>query len=218
MLTAQLPVVPPRSRTTDVLDAPGAVTPDGEACAIGTLLLRVADGNVAGFDELYRCTSHRVYGLVRKVLIDAEMSAETMQDVYLALWLGAAGRFDPSQGSGMSWIMTIAHRRAVDRVRSEQAHRIRDLRWGIKNQDVDYDEVVDPVIQRIETDMVRAGLDELSPVQREAIDLAYFAGMTYVEVAGHLGIPVPTAKTRIRDGIKRLRTSLQASAWTDTPG
>ncbi|MBG6225492.1 RNA polymerase sigma-70 factor (ECF subfamily) [Arthrobacter sp. CAN_A2] len=176
---------------------------------IDSLLVRVGQGDAQAFEDLYRQTSARVHGLARKVLIDAEMSSETTQDVFLALWQGAAKRFDPALGTGMSWIMTVAHRRAVDKVRSEESHRTRDLKWGIRNQDIDYDQVADTVVQQSEADAVRARLSILSAAQREAIHLAYYAGLTYIEVADHLGIPGPTAKTRIRDGIKRLRTSLQ---------
>ncbi|RJT78082.1 sigma-70 family RNA polymerase sigma factor [Arthrobacter cheniae] len=217
MLTAQLPILAPptRASSTGARAAPDAAGPragaGGHVCDVGALLMRVADGDVRAFDDLYERTAHRVYGLVRKVLVDVELSAETTQDVFLALWVGDAARFDPVQGSGMSWMMTLAHRRAVDRVRAEQAHRARDLRWGIKNRDVDYDQVADTVLQRAESDSVRSCLKALTPVQREAIELAYYAGMTYVQVADHLGVPVPTAKTRIRDGIRRLSSCLQDS-------
>jgi RNA polymerase sigma-70 factor (ECF subfamily) len=96
--------------------------------------------------------------------------------------------------------------------RAEQNHRVRDLRWGIKNHDIDYDQTADTVIQRAETEAVRSSLNTLSKVQREAIELASYAGMTYTQVADHLGIPVPTAKSRIRDGIKRLSSCLQDTA------
>lgn len=208
MLTAQLPVLAP---PTCASDAPARAGTGRQVCEVGALLLRVAEGDRAAFDELYGRTSHRVFGLVRKVLVDAEMSAETTQDVFLALWLGGAARFDPAQGSGISWVMTLAHRRAVDKVRAEESHRVRDLRWGIKNRDADYDQVADAVVQRSETDAVRSCLSSLSVLQRQAIDLAYYAGMTYVQVADHLGIPASTAKTRIRDGIKRLSSCLQDS-------
>ncbi|MHA7240341.1 sigma-70 family RNA polymerase sigma factor [Arthrobacter sp. TMS1-12-1] len=176
---------------------------------IESLLLRVGQGDAQALEDLYRQTSPRVYGLARKVLLDAEMSSETTQDVFLALWQGAAARFDPGLGSAMSWIMTVTHRRAVDKVRSEESHRTRDLKWGITNQDIAYDQVADTVLQQAEAETLRAGLRTLSAAQREAIHLAYYAGLTYLEVAEHLGIPGSTAKTRIRDGIKRLRTSLQ---------
>ena len=186
--------------------APGPGLPGSE---VDSLLLRVGQGDAQAFDDLYRQTSARVYGHARRVLIDAEISAETTQDVFLALWQGTAARFDPGLGTGMSWILTVTHRRAVDKVRSEESHRIRDLKWGIKNQDIDYDQVADAAVQQSEAAAVRAGLATLSVAQREAIHLAYYVGLTYVEVADHLGIPIPTAKTRIRDGIGRLRACLQ---------
>jgi RNA polymerase sigma-70 factor (ECF subfamily) len=228
MYTAQLPIPAPPTqvRSADACSAPAKAGagidagpgtgigphPVRQVCEVGALLMRVADGDVQAFENLYERTARRVYGLVRKVLVDAEMSAETTQDVFLALWLDGAARFDPAQGTGMAWIMTIAHRRAVDKVRAEQSHRVRDLRWGIKNRDVDYDHTADTVIQQTETEAVRTSLNTLSKVQREAIDLAYYGGMTYTQVADHLGVPVPTAKTRIRDGIKRLSSSLRDTA------
>jgi RNA polymerase sigma-70 factor (ECF subfamily) len=192
--------------------APPRIEPPGPADHVDALILRVGQGDEHAFEHLYRQTSHRIYGLVRKIVIDVELSAETTQDVFLTLWQGAAARFDPSRGTGISWLLTLAHRRAIDKVRSEESHRTRTLRWGIKNQDVDYDQVADTVIHRLEASAVHSSLACLSVVQREAIHLAYFGGMTYAEVAGHLGIPVPTAKTRIRDGIRRLRDSVLDAA------
>jgi len=215
MHTAQVPVL--RRLSSPVPSSPGpassgawtAVSDDRPVSDVDALLLRVGQGDAQALEDLYRQTSARVYGLARKVLIDAEMSSETTQDVFLALWQGTAARFDPALGSGMSWIMTVTHRRAVDKVRSEESHRTRDLKWGIKNQDIDYDQVADTVVQQSEAEALRACLRTLSAAQHEAIHLAYYAGLTYLEVAERLGIPGSTAKTRIRDGIKRLRTSLQ---------
>lgn len=202
-LPTSSPVAPPRT------SPPG---PPGPVDQVEALILRVGQGDGCAFEHLYRQTSHRIFGLVRRIVVDAELSAETTQDVFLALWQGGAARFDPSRGTGMSWLMTLAHRRAIDKVRSEESHRSRTLRWGIRNQDVDYDQVADTVLHRLEAGAVHTSLACLSVVQREAIHLAYFAGMTYAEVAGHLDIPVPTAKTRIRDGIRRLRASVLDAA------
>jgi RNA polymerase sigma-70 factor (ECF subfamily) len=215
MHTVQLPVVVPAGLTsTGAPDEPGMSRPHagGEVCDVGALLLRLADGDARAFTELYERTSHRVYGLVRRILVDAEMSAETTQDVFLALWVGGTARFDPSKGSGMAWVMTLAHHRAVDKVRAEESHRARDMRWSLKNRGTDHDQVAEAVIGGCEVDVLRSGLGTLSAVQREAIHLAYYGGMTYVEVADHLGVPIPTAKTRIRDGIKRLSSYLHDSA------
>ncbi|MBG6217763.1 RNA polymerase sigma-70 factor (ECF subfamily) [Arthrobacter sp. CAN_A6] len=174
------------------------------------MLSGVAGHDEEAFDELYRQCSRRVYWLVHKVVVDPGMSADTTQEVFLTLWQGGTARYDPHKGSAMSWILTIAHRKAVDKVRSEQAHRVRALRWGIANQDVDYDHVSETVITRNEAATITACLDDLSALQREAIHLAYYTGLSYSDVAQHLGIPAATAKTRIRDGIQRLRTCLQA--------
>lgn len=197
-----------RTAPFPVATAPLADAASLRAGIIRSLLARVALGDVKAFDELYALTSRRVYGLVRRTLLDAELSADTTQDVFLALWQGGAARFDPALGSGMSWILTLAHRRAVDRVRAEESHRSRNLRWSTKNQETEYDGVADGIVQDSEADAVRAGLRTLSAVQREAIQLAYFAGLTYVQVAERLDIPIPTAKSRIRDGILRLRKAL----------
>lgn len=209
MLTAPIPAVSPSPPPFVALPVDDLDQHAGEP---GALLVRVAQGDAQAFDDLYKQTSRRVYGIVRRIVCDAEMSAETTQDVFLALWQDGAARFDPALGTGMSWIMTLAYRRAVDKVRAEESHRTRDLRWGIKNRDVDYDQVADAVLHQLETDALRGSLSSLSGVQREAIHLAYYAGMTYAEVAAYLGIPLPTAKTRIRDGIRRLRNSLQDAA------
>ncbi|MUK01954.1 sigma-70 family RNA polymerase sigma factor [Vibrio cholerae] len=208
MVLAPLPIRAPRAPGLDPSTGGDAAS---RAADVGALLLRVANSDARAFDDLYKQTSHRVYGLVSRVLVDAGMSAETTQDVFLALWVGGAERFDPALGSGMSWILTIAHRRAVDRVRAEESHRAREGRWASRNRDAEYDEVADTALRRVEADSVRERLETLSAVQRDAIHLAYYAGMTYVQVAEHLDIPVPTAKTRIRDGIQRLSRSMTIS-------
>ncbi|WP_049822049.1 ECF RNA polymerase sigma factor SigK [Arthrobacter sp. H41] len=187
---------------------PRSCSSNSSAVHLADLLCSVAEQDEQAFDELYRQCSRRVYGLVRKVVVDDGMSADTTQDVFLTLWQGGTARYDPHKGSALSWILTIAHRKAVDKVRSEQSHRARDLRWSIKNQDLDYDHVSETVITREENAAVTESLKVLSVLQREAIHLAFYAGMTYSDVAEHLGIPLSTAKTRIRDGIQRLSLNL----------
>lgn len=202
--TAGLPLIPDRpqliGRKTRPFPADGT-DPTIDLCV---LLISVGRGDSQAFEELYRATSKRVYGLVRRVLVDTELSAEVAQEVFLALWRADAAAYNPAKGSPMSWMMTLAHRKAVDRVRAEQSRRTRDHHWEIHHQDLDYDQVTETVIAREEAASVRTCLKTLSPVQQEAIHLAYYEGLTYVDVAHRLGIPVPTAKTRIRDGLKRL--------------
>lgn len=119
-----------------------------------------------------------------------------------------AHKFDPSTGSPMAWLMTIAHRRAVDKVRSEHRGAVREIAWGMKNHRPDFDVVAETVSDRMERARVGECLKQLSPLQREAIDLAYYGCLTYVQVAEQLGVPVPTVKTRIRSGIQRLKACM----------
>ena len=171
------------------------------------LLTRTARGEDAAFAALYDALGGAVYGLVRRVLRDPAQSEEVAQEVFLEVWRTAA-RYDADRGSASTWILTLAHRRAVDRVRSEQASRNREDRVGAREQVRGYDEVAEAVVERFEHAEVRAALDQLTDLQREAIELAYFNGYTYREVAELLDTPLGTVKTRMRDGLIRLRDAL----------
>lgn len=168
------------------------------------LMLCVAKGDEDAFEEFYDAVSAQVFGLVRRILRDETQSEEVTQEVFVEAWQQAT-RFDPARGKAISWILTLAHRRAVDRVRASQASRDRDLRQGMKEFQESYDDVEDGVILRDESQRVLEALERLSEPQRDAIRLAYFGGYTHQEVAGMLKIPVGTAKTRIRDGMTKLR-------------
>ncbi|MGG5173869.1 ECF RNA polymerase sigma factor SigK [Pseudarthrobacter sp. J1763] len=171
------------------------------------LIRLVAQGDEAAFSELYDAVSARVYGLVHKVLRDPSQSQEVTQEVFLDVWTQAA-RFDVDRGKAMAWILVIAHRKAVDRVRASQASRDRDLREGVKEYQASYDDVADTVENSLEAERVQQALETLTDSQQEAIRLAYYGGYTHQEVAQLLDIPVGTAKTRIRDGMIRLRDRL----------
>lgn len=171
------------------------------------LIRLVALGDEAAFEELYDAVAPRVYGLVRRVVRDPDQSQEVTQEVFVDVWSQAA-RFDADRGKAISWILVIAHRRAVDRVRAAQASMDRDLREGIKEFQESYDDVADIVETRIETERVRKAMESLTDPQREAISLAYYGGCTHQEVSELLKIPVGTVKTRIRDGMIRLRDQL----------
>jgi len=173
---------------------------------IGVLLRRAGRGDQAAFGELYDALSPLVYGVVLKVVRDPSHAEEVTQEVFVELWRLAA-RFDGTKGSARTWAATLAHRRAIDRVRSEQSTRNR--------QDRDANQVVrehDVVAAEVESTMdqarVRRALMQLSDLQREAVELAYFGGHTYREVAVLLGIAEGTVKSRIRDGMIRLRDEL----------
>jgi RNA polymerase sigma-70 factor, ECF subfamily len=172
------------------------------------LMSRVADGDRDAFAALYDAVASRVYGLIRRVLRDSALAEEVAQEALVEVWRTAA-RFDPARGSATGWIFTIAHRRAVDRVRAEQAATERERRTA--HASVPFDDVVEEVTARLERHAVRRCLDSLTQLQREAILLAFYRGLTYPEVAERLGTPLPTVKTRMRDGLIRLRDCLGAS-------
>ncbi|WP_287931934.1 ECF RNA polymerase sigma factor SigK [Arthrobacter sp.] len=171
------------------------------------LIRLVALGDEAAFEELYDAVAPRVFGLVRRVVRDPSQSQEVTQEVFVDIWTQAA-RFDADRGRAMSWILVIAHRRAVDRVRASQSSMDRDLRQGIKEYQESYDDVADTVETTMEAERVHQALETLTAAQQEAIRLAYYGGYTHQEVAELLKIPVGTVKTRIRDGMIRLRDRL----------
>jgi RNA polymerase sigma-70 factor (ECF subfamily) len=162
----------------------------------------VARGDLTGFDELYDDLAPVVYGMVRGVLRDPLQSEEVTQEVLLEIWR-MAPRYDPAKGSVMAWTATIAHRRAVDRVRSEQRAAERALR--VADSSLPEDDVVSTVEMRLDHERVRRCMDNLTDLQRESLTLAYYRGLTYREVAELLGVALGTVNTRMRDGLVRLR-------------
>ena len=160
-------------------------------------------GDEAAFSEFYDLTSSMLYGIVLRVLRDPAMAEEVTQESYIELWR-LAPRFDAAKGSAKSWASTVAHRRAVDRVRSEQARRNREEDDGRKAA-APFDEVSEAVVDGVDRESVRRSLGALSPSQREAVTLSYFGGHTYREVAALLDVAEGTIKTRIRDGLIKLR-------------
>jgi RNA polymerase sigma-70 factor (ECF subfamily) len=173
------------------------------------LMARVARGDQAAFALLYDELAPTVYGVVRRVVRDPTQSEEVTQEVFVELWR-TAGRFDPCRGRVRTWATSIAHRRAVDRVRSEQAWRDRQQRHAATSG-VAADGPPQLVIDSIDRDRARHALFALSDVQRRALELVYFDGLTHVQVADRLGVPLGTVKTRVRDGLIRLRTMMEAS-------
>lgn len=173
------------------------------------LLLMVARGDESVFGVLYDQIAGAVFGLVRRVLRDPSQAEEVTQEVLVEVWR-TAPRFDPERGNARTWIMTMAHRRAVDRVRREQAARDRETKA------TKFEPAAPPVDETVaielEHQQVRSALGQLTDLQQEAIALAYYGGHTYREVAELLDIPLATTKTRIRDGLIRLRDSLGVTA------
>ncbi|RKT33444.1 RNA polymerase ECF family sigma subunit [Microbacterium sp. AG1240] len=172
---------------------------------VGELLQRVAAGDNTAFARLYDMMSSRVFGLVLRVLVDRSQSEEVLQEVFLEIWQSAS-KFAPNRGQGRSWVLTMAHRRAVDRVRSSQASADRDVRVGFRDLEAPRDDVAESVEMRIEGRRVAEAVAALPEAQREAITLAYYGGYSQSEIATLLGSPLGTIKTRMRDGLSRLRT------------
>jgi RNA polymerase sigma-70 factor (ECF subfamily) len=171
------------------------------------LLVLVAGGDQKAFEELYGLVSGPVFGLVRRVVRDPAQSEEVAQEVLLELWRSAA-RFDPGRGSALSWVLTLAHRRAVDRVRSARAATERERREGRRQHWPAFDQVAEEVEAGLEREWVRRCLERLTELQRQSVTLAYYDGYTYREVAERLSLPLGTVKTRMRDGLTRLRECL----------
>jgi len=180
---------------------------ESRTSALDDLLVATASGDRDAFSRLYDETAARVFGLVRRVLVDAAQAEEVTQDVFLEAWQ-TASRFDPTRGAAISWLLTLAHRRAVDRVRSVQASRERDLKAGVRDLDVPVDDVAEAAEIAVEHERVSGALAGLSPAQRECLSLAYYDGCTQSEIAARLGLPLGTVKTRLRDGMIRLRELL----------
>jgi RNA polymerase sigma-70 factor, ECF subfamily len=195
--------------------APGEATASSASAAPGAdladLLRRSARGDEAAFAALYDATSRRLFGLVLRIVRDHAMSEEVTQEVYLDVWRHSA-RFDAQRGSAMSWLMTIAHRTAVDRVRASEASRRRDDAHATTHQDVEFDTTAESAQASLEAQRVRRALTTLTDAQRSAVELAYLGGYTHTEVARLLDLPLGTAKTRIRDGLIRLRDTLGVPA------
>ena len=187
----------------------------GRGCAFGdfdndgdvdVLVRRVARADASAFEALYDELSSSVFGLARRVVRDPARAEDVTQEVFLEVWRQAA-RFDSTLGKAKTWVMTIAHRRAVDAVRRNESQKRQDEKTA--PEQVSLDEPADSLIAAEEHGAVRECLETLTDLQLEAVRLAYFNGYTYNEVATLLDRPLPTIKTRMRDGLIRLRDCLE---------
>jgi RNA polymerase sigma-70 factor (ECF subfamily) len=184
---------------------------DGPGPDVEELLRRVARGDTPAFETLYDRVVGTVYGVIRRVLRDPAQSEEVTQEVMVEVWRTAT-RFDRTRGSASTWIHTWAHRGAFAGVRSSPTAQARDERIGRRDQVAPYDVVVDQVEARLEQERVRRCLEGLTELQRQSVTLAYYGGYTYREVAEVLDTPLGTVKTRLRDGLIRMRDCLGVTA------
>jgi len=188
-----------------------ATAPESDAATdLNSLLVRVGRGDENAFAAIYDDLGASVFGLARRVIRDPSRAEEVAQEVFIQLWQSAA-RFDPARGNAKSWVLTLAHRRAVDAVRHDQAATNRENRYDWSSGP-DFDEVEETVTITLEHEQVKRCLDGLTELQREAVNLAYYQGYTYAEVATALDANTATVKTRMRDGIVRLRDCMGVEA------
>ena len=176
---------------------------------LGGLLERVADGDRDAFEQFYDATADLVFGIARRVVIDRDLAAEVAQEVFLEVWRKAGG-YERTRGSAKTWVAVMAKRRAIDVVRSTQAARDRDQihPGGVVDPG---DPVGDAVADHEDRSRVSTALAALTELQREALDMAFFRGLTHREVAKELDVPLGTVKTRIRDGLSRLSAAMGES-------
>ena len=170
------------------------------------LLARIVARDEHAVEELYARYSGPLYSLAYQVTQAERFAQDVVQEVFVALWRDAS-RFDPSRGPVAPWLFSLARHKAIDLVRREANVRKHtaevDLELKHAEDDTDHEAWL-----RIRRDRVHEAIRELTPIQREALDLAFFHGLTHVEVAERLGIPLGTAKTRIRSALLRLRDVL----------
>jgi RNA polymerase sigma-70 factor, ECF subfamily len=179
------------------------------AARLADLVARSAHGHEDAFAELYDLTAARIHGVALRVLRSEDHAAEVTQEVFVEVWR-QAGRYLPAKGSVMAWMTTMAHRRAVDRVRSVSSEVARDERYAAATAERALDFVWAGMEQRLDTERVRMCMASLTAIQREAIMLAYYGGYSQSQVAQRLNLPLGTVKTRIRDGLIGLRAALSA--------
>lgn len=172
------------------------------------LLLRTGRGDDQAFRGLYDLTAVRVFGLARAVVLDRSAAEDVTQDSFLDMWRRAA-RFDPAASPGLPWMFMITHARAVDHVRrSQRARKYDALAVSLAETGAPFDQVTAAVVPEVSAaPALQTAIDRLTVLQREALQLTYWSGLTGPEASGVLGIPLPTFKARLRDGLVALRAA-----------
>jgi len=205
-----LDLSPPAGRRDQASSERGVEPParDLSAAHLAELMASCAIGDELSFAELYDLTVRRVYGTTLRVLRSPEHAEEVTQEVYVEIWKQAP-RYAPDKGSVVTWITVMAHRRAVDRVRSVTSEIARDERYAYAGVEREGDDVWDSIAQRQDVERVRRALATLTPIQQQAVQLSCLDGLTQSQIAGRLNLPMGTVKTRIRDGLRRLGEALR---------
>ncbi|MEU8900923.1 sigma-70 family RNA polymerase sigma factor [Nocardia sp. NPDC048505] len=182
-----------------------------DAATLAQLMRRTGAGDRDAYAQLYDSTRNLVFQRVLAIVRDPGYAEETCHEVYLQVWRSAAS-YDDRRGSVVTWLWTLAHRQAVDRVRHERAAVAHDLAWAVGDYGPPVDTVAEEVLRRHEYRSVRRGLVALTPLQRESVVLAYYHGLSYPQVAAELGIGLATVKSRIRAGLAQLESALSSAA------
>ncbi|MFE3983134.1 sigma-70 family RNA polymerase sigma factor [Nocardia tengchongensis] len=172
-----------------------------------SLVRRIGERDRVAYEELYRRTRGLVYSRVLNIVCDTGYAEETCHEVYPQVWRRAAS-FDPARGNALTWLTTLAHHQAVDRVRRECSAAGHEHRWGVCDYRPATDVVAEEILRRQEERAIRLGLSTLTPNQRESVVLAFYGGLTYPQVAARLGIGLPAVKARIRSGLAQLKVAL----------
>lgn len=185
---------------------------EGKQAAPG-LLAAVARRDLSAFEALYDRDSPLLYGMLLRILGNAEDAQEVLQETFAAAWTNAAA-FDPSRGREVAWLISMARSRAIDRLRSRKVRTERENDAGreisIHTSFVDRETGADNAMRSEERTAIRGALAELPDAQRVALELAYFEGLSQSEIAERTGQPLGTVKTRMQLGMKKLRERLQA--------
>lgn len=173
-----------------------------------TLGALIAQRDPAAIEELYDRHANASYGLARRVVVDDQLAQDVVQEVFLAIWRGAAS-YDGSRGSLSTWLFALTHHKSVDAVRRSQRHSGRRAPEEALNTEADSSPGVDEqALASVRRDQVRAALSDLPEPQREALLLAYFGGYSQSEIAQLTGTPLGTVKTRTLAALRRLRSLL----------
>lgn len=178
---------------------------------IGPLITRTGSGDQAAFNELYRSTGAMLLAIIVRVVRDRHLAEEVLHECFTYVWTNADS-FDNSRGSGTAWLVTLARRRAIDCVRSVESQRNRDNSLGIREaspHEATDNPLETEVEKRIDSALAATALRTLPEKQARVLALVYYEGLTQQQAAERIGIPLGTVKTRIREGLKRLRAEME---------